>query len=479
MMSTSRIAKATPFEGKPRINLPSVYGATPGKPFLLRIAATGERPIDFSVENLPEGLILDGTILSGRAPAEGRYEIVVTARNAKGSATKTITLEIGPDKILLTPLMGFTSWNAFGDTVTQEDITRMADRLVETGLADYGYAYVNTDSGWQGVYGGPFDAIQPNKKFPDIKKMVDHIHSRGLKAGIYSTPMLTAWGCPADMASIPGCTTGGADYRFAYVNGGIGVVHKEANNARQWAAWGLDYLKYDWSPTDPVNAEAMRLALRNTDRDFGFCVTVNALVEYGDYWSRYCQSYRHGTDSLGFWDNLLQIYRSVFDFLGWQNKGHYQDLDMLDIGSFRPVFVHHELTEDEMILAYSLRAFFASPIQISSMLEPLGEFEMSLYGNEEIIALNQDAGFSPVSLVLGDREDAFHVFEKKTEDGAFVYALFNVGETERACLLRFGEPCRPRDLWAREDLPETGALTLTIPPHTVRIVKAPVKAIAE
>ena len=260
-MSTTKIAKALPFEGKPTINMASVFGASPGKPIILRIPVTGERPIRYSAEMLPEGLVLKDNIITGVISAEGTYEVVFKASNVHGETKKNVIFEIYPEHVLLTPLMGFTSWNAFGPDVSQERMEKIADRFVELGLTEYGYSYINTDSGWQHKYGGKYDAVMPNEKFPNMKEMTQKIHQLGLKCGIYSTPMLTAWGCPNEFQSIPGCTVGEPDKRFASTNGGIGVIRKEKNNALQWEEWEMDYLKYDWKPTDPVNAELMRSEL--------------------------------------------------------------------------------------------------------------------------------------------------------------------------------------------------------------------------
>ena len=472
LVRRTKIAAATPFSGAPIINLPSVYGAEPGRPFLMRVPVTGERPLNLTVNGLPDGLSLSGQIISGTVESEGKFDIEVSANNSLGSHTKIVSLEIYYGSILLTPLMGFSSWNAFASSVTQIDITDIAKRLISTGIAEYGYSYINTDSGWQSEeYGGEFDAIMPNAKFPDMKAMTDLIHSLGLKCGIYSSPMLTAWGCPDGQRLIPGCTQGERDIRFSSTNNGIGVIRKERNNAHQWEAWGFDYLKYDWAPTDPVNAELMRSELHELGRSFGFCVTVQALQCYWEYWSQYCQSYRNGPDSLSTWDNLKQIYRSVFQFLTCQNKGHFQDLDMLDFGTYRLTPAFHVLTEDEIIVAFSIRAFFGSPLQISSTLEEPEGFEISVYCNEEIIALNQDCAFTSVRQIYGEPEGDFAVFEKSTEDGGLAYAIFNMGETVREYAFVHGAETVLRDLWAKEDLASSARHVFTLYPHTVRILK--------
>ena len=126
----------------------------------MRIGAAGERPIKFSCENLPEGLSLRENVIEGRVSKSGKYKIKLTAKNALGKDEKCVTLEIGQGKLLLTPLMGFTSWNAFAfEGLTQEKMEYTAKRMEDLGLLEYGYNYVNIDSGWQGEYGGKYDAV--------------------------------------------------------------------------------------------------------------------------------------------------------------------------------------------------------------------------------------------------------------------------------------------------------------------------------
>lgn len=270
-MRYTEIAKATPFEGAPIINNPLVFGASPCKPLLLRICASGKRPMTYRAENLPKGLTIENSIITGSVDAEGEYEIKLVCENELGRSEKNITLEIGEGRAQLTPLMGFTSWNAFGFEVTQDDLEKIADRMLKLGLTEYGYNFINIDSGWQGEYGGKFDAIQPNEKFPDMKGFCERMHSLGYRCGIYSTPMLYAFGTSMSYRPLPlGCTQGEPDDRFGEEHGGIGLIRKEKNNALQWADWGFDYLKYDWRPCDPYNAELMRCELAATNRDFGF-----------------------------------------------------------------------------------------------------------------------------------------------------------------------------------------------------------------
>ena len=480
-MRHTRIAAAAPFTGAPVITNPACFGASPGKPLIFRVNVLGARPVKIFAQNLPEGLQLSGNVISGQVQKIGKYPVTLSAENALGATQKTVVLEIRKGAVLLTPLMGFTSWNAFAfEGLTQAKMEQAADQMLRLGLCEYGYNYVNIDSGWQGTYGGPYDAIQPNKKFPDMKGFCERMHEKGLKCGIYSTPMLNAFGCSIKRKPLPpGCTQGTPDDRFADERGGIGVIRKEKGNALQWADWGFDYLKYDWRPSDPYNAELMRKELVKTDREFGFCVTVKARPEYHKYWEKYCQSYRCNTDSIGNFQNLLDIYKTYSDYIEYINRGHYFDLDMLDIGEsdlFEELGYTKEenfgYTEDEELMVYSTRAFFASPIQLSCHLDTLNEFQLSMVMNDEIIAINQDElGRAARPYLILEKDGAIlHVWRRELSDG-YAFAAFNFGNTPENTVIFLDRRSHIRDVWAKEDLDDSDRIALSMPPHTVRIFK--------
>ena len=466
-----RIAKAAPFSGAPTVTAPSVLGATTGKPFLYRIPALGARPMTYDITGLPEGVTLNGAVLSGVIRQDGQWQLTIRAANKEGVCERSVRLTAAGDNALRTPLLGFTTWNAFAHDVRQKDIERTARQLIGMGIAEYGYSYVNLDSGWQKEYGGPFDAIQPNEKFPDMKGMYDSLHALGLRGGIYSTPMLTAWGCPPEYASIPGCTRGEPDPLRTCANGGVGLEHLEENNVRQWEEWGVDYLKYDWTPTDPWTADPMKQALLSAGRDIPMCVTVHANICYGKYWKKNCCSWRDNHDSIDQWNIFLMIVDSIDQ--PWQDyvcPGHFFDLDMLEIGDMFWNKGKRGLTEAEYVSCYSLRAFFASPIQLSCRLENLTEFEFSLICNEEIIAVNQDALAAwPRTL---RKDEAVRIYARPLENGDTAYALFNLTNEERTETISLPENTAVRDLWEKENLPPASNLVCTLAPHGARIFRA-------
>ena len=158
----------------PRINSAKVFGVRPGSPFLYNIAATGKRPITFSAEGLPKGLKLDPATgyIRGKIKKRGTYHVVLHARNSMGENSRNLRIEVG-DEIALTPPMGWNSWNCWGNSVSQEKVMSSAQAMVDKGLADYGWTYINIDDGWQGIRGGRHNAVQTNRKFPDMKQLAD------------------------------------------------------------------------------------------------------------------------------------------------------------------------------------------------------------------------------------------------------------------------------------------------------------------
>lgn len=177
------------YEGKPRINDPSVLGNYPDTPFLFAVPTSGERPVTWSAKNLPEGLAIDPAtgFITGNVKETGDYKVEVSAENKLGKSTKELIIKIG-NLLALTPPMGWNSWNTFAQQFSDSLVRQTADSMVSTGMRDLGYQYVNIDDFWQLVERDKDGNIQINKaKFPDgIKAVADYVHSKGLKLGIYS-----------------------------------------------------------------------------------------------------------------------------------------------------------------------------------------------------------------------------------------------------------------------------------------------------
>ena len=180
----------------PHINGPVVYGVRPGHPFLYRIPCSGIRPMEFSVTGLPKSLSFDPRtgIISGTAPeTQGSYALTIEARNTRGKARREFSVIVG-EKLGLTPQMGWNDWYTHYTNITDKDIRAAADAMISSGMADYGYQFVDIDDAWEmkpdsdlkELSGSPRDKngdIVPNDRFPDMKALTDYIHARGLKAG--------------------------------------------------------------------------------------------------------------------------------------------------------------------------------------------------------------------------------------------------------------------------------------------------------
>ena len=218
---------------KPQINGPSIYGVHPGHPLLYRIPASGDRPISFSAKGLPADLQLDAAtgILRGVLPHAGNYDVTLEARNALG-ATKRHFRIVDGDKIALTPPMGWSTWYMVHLDISDALVRKQTDAMISSGLVNYGYSFIDIDDGWNikpsstdpMIGGAPRDVegnLRSNFNFPDMEALADYVHSQGLKIGIYISP--------------GPLTCGGFE----------GSYQHEAQDARLFAKWGYDLLKYD------------------------------------------------------------------------------------------------------------------------------------------------------------------------------------------------------------------------------------------
>lgn len=457
----------------PRINGPKVTGATPGADFLYRIPATGVRPMTFAAEGLPKGLRLDEAtgIITGKVRKAGTYMVTLKAENALGSNEKEIRIVIG-DKVALTPPLGWNSWNCWGNSVSQELMESSAKAMVESGLADYGWSYVNIDDGWQGIRGGEHKAIMPNSKFPDMKALGDYIHSLGLKFGIYSTPWVSTY------ASHIGSSCDNPEGIYWWVEQGLvdeyykldrkkldkekiryyGEYSFAKNDVRQWAEWGVDYLKYDWNLNDVWWLKDMREAIDASGRDIVYSISNKARVTIGPWLKQYADCWRTSTDIRDNWGSISDIGFDTQDrWSGFKEPGRWPDADMLVLGKvgWGRKMRWTQLTPDEQYTHISLWAILASPMLIGCDMSMLDEFTLSLLCNHEVLDINQDPlGVQGVKQTV---KDDYYVYIKPLEDGSLAVGLFNISDQPQKIgfiphkLGLFGEQT-VRDVWRQKDI---------------------------
>lgn len=466
----------TPQPGEnPDINSPKIFGVTPGYPFLYTIAATGKRPFRYFAENLPDGLVLDpeSGMISGKISRAGEYNTILIVSNELGEAKQELKIVAG-EKIALTPPMGWNGWNSWASGIDQEKVIASAESIVNKGLRDHGWTYVNIDDTWQGVRGGKFQALQPNEKFPDIKGMVDYIHSLGLKAGLYSTPYISSYASYLGGSSdYPG---GGETHTLIkpdkqpYMR--IGKFRFEENDARQMAEWGFDFLKYDWR-IDVNSTERMSQALKKSGRDIVFSISNNAPFSLAHEWARLTNMWRTGPDIKDSWNSLYSVAFTLDKWADFAGPGHWNDPDMMILGNVTIGSEMHptRLTPDEQYSHVSIYSLLAAPLLIGCPIEQLDDFTLNLLTNDEVIEINQDPLGKPGRLLVD--EDGIQIWVKPLEDGSFAVGLFFTADFQKnpVSFFRWGDELakkftfrfekagltgkwKLRDVWRQQDLGE-------------------------
>lgn len=470
----------------PRINGPGVFGVRPNSPFLYTVPATGDRPVKFEAEGLPAGLKLDGASgqITGTLAQAGEFQVTLKATNAKGSASKKFRIVCG-DKICLTPPLGWNSWNCWADAVDQDKVVRSAKAMISSGLINHGWTYINIDDTWQGTRGGAFNAIQGNKKFPDMKKLCDDVHNMGLKIGIYSTPWITSYakytGGSSDNEKGEWSKDLASDKSWKH-----GKYPFAENDAKQWGAWGFDYLKYDWNPNDVPHVKEMSDALRKSGRDIVYSLSNAAPLDHANDWTALANCWRTTGDIWDFWDKSDASWRYSVSEIGFNQErwapysgaGHWNDPDMLVVGyvGWGPQLHSTHLTPNEQYTHITMWCMLSAPLLIGCDMERLDAFTLNLLSNDEVLALDQDAlGTQAVRMATIGSVD---VYVKALEDGSKAVGFFNRGAEEyKAEFNKFGligisGKQNVRDLWRQKDLADAdGKIAITVPAHGVFLVK--------
>ena len=360
----------------PRINGAKVFGVRPGSPFLFIVPATGVRPMTFAADNLPAGLTIDSStgLITGQLTTPGTYDVMLKAQNALGIATREFKIIVG-DKIALTPAMGWNSWNCWAAQVSDKNVRASAKAMVDSGLINHGWTYINIDDTWQGKRGGPFNAIQGNQKFPDMKELCDYVHSLGLKVGVYSSPWITTYaGYTGGSSDEPnGAWEKLADYEK---NKRLGKYAFDANDAQQYAQWGIDYLKYDWHTHREKEIAAMANALRATGRDIIYSLSAGMDFGKASLCEKLANSWRTTGDIRDAWTKnqitprerswawgVTEIWKEHLRWAPFSGPGHWADADMLVVGKVGWGTPHpSKLTPDEQYTHISLWCLWSSPL---------------------------------------------------------------------------------------------------------------------
>jgi len=474
--------RTPPAAPTPRINGAAVFGVRPDHPFLYHIPVTGNRPMEYSADKLPAGLTLDSKTgnITGTLHDQGEYKVVFHAKNSLGTSDKNFKIVVG-ETISLTPAMGWNSWNHYAGRITQDIVLQNAKAMVESGLIDHGWSYVNIDDTWQGERGGEFHGLQGNEKFPDIKKLCDQIHGMGLKFGIYSTPWETSY------ATFPGGSSENAEGKWSkptvekkgsvnkkVLPWAIAQYHFYTNDANQWGAWGVDYLKYDWNPIEAPETKEMGDALRNSGRDIVFSLSNNLNPSNAPSVTPLANSWRTTGDIKANWKSMSDRGFGQDKWRKYSAPGHWNDPDMLEIATKERN--QPGLTPNEEYTHMTLWCLVCSPLLLANDMSEMDAFTRNLLENDEVIAVSQDSlGDQAVQIA---QNGEVRVYAKKMEDGSQAVGLFNTGTngtmtvTVKWSDLKISGSETVRDLWRQKDLGKfTDEFSMPVAPHSAELVK--------
>ena len=358
--------------------------------------------------------------------------------------------------VVLTPPMGWNSWNCWGLAVDDGKTRAAAKAMVDSGLSKHGWTYINIDDGWQGERGGHYNALQGNEKFPDVKGLCDYVHSLGLKIGIYSTPWARSYG------------------------GYPGSKGYEFEDAKQWAEWGIDYLKYDWFPIDSDNVRRMHNALEAAGRGIVYSLSNSASMAQGQEWAKLSNLWRTTGDITDTWESIEELGFNQDRLERFAGPGHWNDPDMLVIGMLgaggdasswpRGEKLHPtRLSKDEQRTHISLWCILAAPLLLGCDLTHLDEWTLSLITNPEVLTVNQDEAGIQGHCVR--RANGLEVWVKELSGGSADVGLFNRNDKTAALKLCWEDICPGgdyviRDLWKQSDIGQAKDTYLTeLSPH--------------
>ncbi len=469
----------------PRINGARIFGVRPGRPFLFTIPATGERPMTFEVDDLPAGLAVNAVNgqITGRLQNPGQYTVLFRASNRLGTATRRFKIVCG-DTLALTPHMGWNSWYVWENHVSDKIMRAAADAMVANGMMDHGYQYVNIDDCWAvkpgtddpTLDGPPRDAqgrINSNPRFSDMKAMTDYIHSKGLKAGIYTSPG------PLTCA------------------GHVAIFDHEQMDVQRFVEWGFDFLKYDWCSYDGKAKDHSLAELQKPYRLIGDLLRrqprdmVLNVCQYGmgNVWTWGKEvggnSWRTAGDLGGTFEGIpAALFRDGFDVYATNHlekfggPGGWNDPDYLLLGylsNWKGQTAPTPLTPDEQYSHVSLWCLVAAPLIFSGDITRLDDFTAGLLENDEVIEVDQDPLGKPGQRVA--KNGLCEVWAKDLEDGSKAVGLFNRSEAPAnvaATWTDLGLPAKQfvRDLWRQKDLGAfLDGFKATVPPHGVVLVR--------
>jgi alpha-galactosidase len=472
------------------IHGPKLFGVRPDSPFLYKIPATGDRPMRFYIRHLPSGLKLNpqNGQITGSLTRAGEYRVTLGVKNSLGTSERPFNIRVG-EEIALTPTMGWNSYNVWGAQINAERVLAAAQAMVSSGLDQHGFTYINIDDGWQGQRGGPMNAVQGDlTAFNDMAAVATKVHAMGLKIGIYHTPWVTSYG--RRIGGTSENPQGNWDKSLSdgprnkkILPHAIGKYHFMTPDAKQFANWGMDYLKYDWAPVEAPETKEMHDALRASGRDIVFSLSNNAseslLGEIAGV-APNANSWRTNHDINDQWSTVKRNGFKQDAWAPYARPGHFNDPDMLVVGVVGWGKPHPtRLTPDEQYSHISMWCLSAAPLILGNDLTKLDPFTKGLLTNDEVLDIDQDSlGKQATSIPWSVAPNSdLQVYAKPLEDGSLAVGLFNMGAARSEVTVSWEElglrgEQSIRDLWRQKNLGEfQGKFSAAVAAHGVVLVK--------
>jgi alpha-galactosidase len=415
-----------------------------------------------------------------------------------------------PPPIPTTPPMGWNSWNS-GIVLTEKNIDETIDAMVSSGMREAGYRYVNLDAGWAAPQRDSNGELQADPaRFPDgIAAVARHAHDRGMRLGLYASPFDER--CSAQPA--------------------LASVGHEGTDAREFADWGVDYLKYDWCRDEADHTHqvqvftAMRDALRATGRPIVYSINPNSSDDptagsrYD--WSGIADMARTTTDLVPVWRDTMpplgpsdpfgdgafrgtpDQFAAAAQVVGPSRRGYWTDPDALIVGvGWSDFVVHHlasvrnqlkvsqtdlpdhqlsnlllrqpNMTADEQRANLSLWAMLSAPLIAGNDIRSMSLQTREILINRGVIRIDQDSNVDPARALADSR-----VLVKPLSDGAVAVAFYNSADTPAVITTTIAQtgvkqaPCYTvRDLWSRTETHTTDVIGgAPVPPHAVSLLR--------
>ncbi len=355
------------------------------------------------------------------------------------------------NRLARTPPMGWNSWNHFGCDVSDSLIRQTADAMAASGLRDAGYRYVVIDDCWQVARAADGTIVADSSRFPHgIKALADYVHRQGLSFGIYT------------------------DAGRKTCQGRPGTLGHELQDARTYAAWGVDYVKEDWCNAEGLDARVQYARFRDALAHSGRAIVLS-ICEWGSNqpweWGPATGNLWRTTDDIeDRWGSMLGNLDQSAQHGTAAKPGAWNDPDMLEVGN-------GGMTDDEYRAHFSLWAIEAAPLIAGNDLRTMSAATRAILGNAEVIAVDQDSLGAQGILVWTDGPE-LQVWAKPLRDGSRAVALLNRSAAPAKITAYFsrtglhGDSVRVRDLWAHADLGSFArSYAATVAPHAVQMLR--------